>query len=160
MLTLRKEGFPKKIKPVIKTRLFERRSAMDKEMIITFPGGQRVDAQYKGFLIKTDQPVYQGGEGSAPAPFDLFLVSIGTCAGIYVLSFCQNRSISTEDLSLTMTSERNPETKRIGRIRIGIQLPAEFPAKYTNAVIKAINGCSVKLHMENPPLFEVNVNIR
>ncbi len=133
---------------------------MDKDIKVTFPGGKRVDAHYKGFHIKTDQPVYQGGEGSAPAPFDLFLVSIATCAGIYVLSFCQNRNLPTEDITLTMRSERNPETKRIERIRMDIQMPAEFPEKYTNAVIKSINGCAVKIHMEHPPLFDVSVNIR
>ena len=132
---------------------------MDRDMKITFPSGKRVDALYKGFHIKTDQPVYQGGEGSAPAPFDLFLVSIGTCSGIYVLSFCQNRNIPTDDLTLTMRSERNPETKRIERIVIDIQLPPGFPEKYTNAVIKSINGCAVKIHMEHAPVFEVRTHI-
>jgi ribosomal protein S12 methylthiotransferase accessory factor len=129
---------------------------MEKDMKVTFPGGKRVDAFYKDFHIKTDQPVYQGGEGSAPAPFDLFMVSIATCAGIYVLSFCQNRNIPTEDLSLSMRSERNPDTKRIDRIFIDINLPADFPEKYTNAVIKSVNGCAVKVHMQNPPTFVVN----
>lgn len=132
---------------------------MARDMKITFPGGKRVDAFYKGFHIETDQPIYQGGEGSAPAPFDLFMVSIGTCSGIYVLSFCQNRNIPTEDISLTMRSERNPETKRIERIFIDIHLSAEFPEKYKNAVIKSVNGCSVKIHMQHAPVFEVRAHI-
>jgi len=132
---------------------------MAQDMKVTFPGGKRVDALYKGFHIETDQPVYQGGEGSAPAPFDLFMASIATCAGIYVLSFCQNRNIPTEDLALTMRSERNPETKRIERIFIDIHLPAEFPEKYTNAVIKSVNGCAVKIHMQHAPVFEVKAHI-
>lgn len=129
---------------------------MENDIEVTFPGGKRVDALYKEFHIMTDQPVYQGGEGSAPAPFDLFMASIATCAGIYVLSFCQNRNIPTDDLKLSMRSERNPDTKRIDRIFIDIHLPAEFPQKYTNAVIKSVNGCAVKIHMQNPPAFEVN----
>jgi putative redox protein len=132
---------------------------MNNDIKVTFPGGKRVDAFYKGFHIETDQPVYQGGEGSAPAPFDLFMASIATCAGIYVLSFCQNRNIPTEDLALSMQSERNPDTKKIERISIDIHLPAEFPEKYTNAVIKSVNGCAVKVHLQNPPVIEVNTNI-
>ncbi len=132
---------------------------MAQDMKVTFPGGKRVDAFYKGFHIETDQPIYQGGEGSSPAPFDLFMVSIGTCSGIYVLSFCQNRNIPTEDLTLTMRSERNPDTKRIERIHIDIHLPAEFPEKYTNAVIKSVNGCAVKIHMQHAPVFEVRAHI-
>jgi putative redox protein len=61
------------------------------EIKVTFPGGLRVDAEYKGFVIKTDQPVKHGGSGTAPAPFDLFLASIAACAGFYVVAFCRER---------------------------------------------------------------------
>lgn len=132
---------------------------MEKEMKVFFPGGMQVDAEYKGFVIKTDQPVYQGGGGSAPAPFDLFLASIATCAGIYVLFFCQKRGISTEKASLIMKIRRNPETKMIERISLEIQLPQEFPEKYKNAVIKAVNSCSVTEHILNSPAFEVEAKI-
>ena len=53
------------------------------DMKVYFPGGKRVYADYGGFTIETDQPARGGGDDSAPAPFDLFLASIGTCAGIY-----------------------------------------------------------------------------
>jgi len=125
---------------------------------ITFPGGKRVDAQYKGFLIKTDQPVYAGGEGTAPAPFDLFLSSIATCAGYYVLAFCQNRGIPVDGASVLMRMHKNEEKKRIERFSIEIQLPPEFPEKYTKAVTKAVDSCSVKVHMIDTPDFEISVN--
>ncbi|MDA8242639.1 MAG: osmotically inducible protein OsmC, partial [Elusimicrobia bacterium] len=57
------------------------------EMEITFPGGKKVNALWHGFEIATDQPKSSGGDNSAPAPFDLFLASLGTCAGIFVLGF-------------------------------------------------------------------------
>jgi putative redox protein len=132
---------------------------MDREMKVTFPGGVRVEAEYKGFVIKTDQPTYQGGEGSEPAPFDLFLASIATCAGYYVLAFCNKRGISTEKASVVMRTSRGTETKMIEKISIEIQLPPEFPEKYKNAVIKAVDGCSVKIHILNPPAFEVLAKI-
>ncbi len=118
-----------------------------------------MDAEYKGIIIKTDQPVYQGGGGLAPAPFDLFLASIATCAGIYVLFFCQKRGISTEKTALVMKIRRNPGTKMIERISLEIQLPQEFPEKYKNAVIKAVNSCSVKEYILNSPAFEVEAKI-
>ena len=57
------------------------------EMIIEFPGKSKVDAHFGEFTVKTDQPVMGGGDGSAPSPFEMFLSSIGTCAGIYVVGF-------------------------------------------------------------------------
>ena len=132
---------------------------MDREMKISFPGGLRVDAEYKGFVIKTDQPVYSGGEGSEPSPFDLFLASIAACAGYYVLAFCNKRGISTEKAAVVMRTRKNPETKRIEKISIEIQLSPEFPEKYKKAVIKAVDSCSVKAHILNPPVFEVEAKI-
>jgi ribosomal protein S12 methylthiotransferase accessory factor len=125
------------------------------DMEIVFPGGKKVDALYKGFRIKTDQPKFSGGDGSAPAPFDLFLASIGTCAGIYVLAFCRRRNISTEGLKLILRTVRNEETELISRIIMEIQLPSGFPEKYEKAVTKFVELCAVKKHLENPPLFDI-----
>lgn len=132
---------------------------MSREMKVTFPGGLRVDAEYKGRVIQTDQPVYHGGEGTAPAPFDMFLASIATCSGLYVLFFCQKRGISMENVSLVMKTVRNPESKMIEKLLIDIQLPPEFPEKYKKAVIKAVDSCSVKEHMIKPPVFELKAKI-
>ena len=132
---------------------------MNKEIKVTFPGGMRVDAEYKGRIIQSDQPVYQGGEGTAPAPFDLFLASIATCAGFYVVAFCQKRGIPVEKASVLMKTERNPERKMIEKIVIEVQLPPEFPEKYKSAVLKAVDSCSVKAHMMNPPEFELTAKI-
>jgi ribosomal protein S12 methylthiotransferase accessory factor len=130
-----------------------------REIKVTFPGGYRVDAEYKGFVIKTDQPVYDGGDGSAPAPFDLFMASIATCAGYYVLAFCKEREIPTDHAGVVMRMEKNPETKMIGKIVVEINLPAEFPEKYKKAIIRAVDLCSVKAHMIRPPAFEIVANI-
>ena len=132
---------------------------MDKEMKVYFPGGKKVYVDYKGFEIKTDQPLYAGGDGEFPAPFDLFLASIATCCGIYVVSFCQKRGISLDNCTLTMKTEKNEETKMIENVIIEIQLPPEFPEKYKNAVIKSVNSCSVKNHILKAPSFDVTADI-
>ena len=130
------------------------------EIKVTFPGEKRVDAEYKGFLIKTDQPVYAGGKGTAPAPFDLFLGSIATCAGYYVLAFCQNRGYRTDQISVSMRMFKNDQNKMIDKISLEIQLPPEFPDKYTKAIIKSVDKCAVKAHMVDAPAFEYAVKIQ
>jgi len=126
------------------------------DMNISFPVGKKVEASYKGFSIMTDQPVKAGGDGSAPSPFDLFLISLGTCAGIYVLSFCQQRNIPTENIKLLMKTIRNSEKGMIDKIIIDILLPSDFPEKYTGAVKSAADMCTIKKHILNPPIFEIN----
>ncbi|HEY3381139.1 MAG TPA: OsmC family protein [Vicinamibacterales bacterium] len=124
-------------------------------MIVTFPGGARVDAEFGPHTIRTDQPPQGGGEGSAPAPFALFLASIGTCAGIYVLGFCRQRSLPTEGIRLVQRMVPDGRTGLIGKVEIDIQVPAGFPEKYHEALIRAASQCAVKKHLEQPPQFEV-----
>ncbi|MFA5762752.1 MAG: OsmC family protein [Bacilli bacterium] len=127
---------------------------MSQEMIITFPGGKRVDASYAGFEFKTDQPADHGGEGSAPSPFHCFLASLGTCAGFYALSFCAQRGIPTEGIRLVQRIEPRPEGG-LGRVVLEIQVPPSFPEKYLKAIAHAASACAVKKAIENPPAFEV-----
>ena len=121
---------------------------------IYFPGGKRVYADYGGFTIETDQPARGGGDDSAPAPFDLFLASIGTCAGIYALGFMQQRGIDTEGSKITMRTHFDQAASLMNKIDLELELPADFPEKYRAAVINAMNLCAVKTDLHQPPAFE------
>ena len=124
-------------------------------MMIDFPGGLRVNAQFGQYVVQTDQPTDEGGDGTAPSPFALFLAALGTCAGYYVLSFCRQRGIPTQDIRLIQTTEKSPTSKLVAKIKVEIQLPAGFPEKYRAAVIKAADQCTVKKHFQNPPAIEI-----
>lgn len=124
-------------------------------MEITFPGGVQVNAQFNGFEIVTDQPVKNGGQNSAPSPFDFFLASLGTCAGFFALRFCQQRELPTEGLRLQLTAERNAEIKRLDRVEITLHLPKDFPEKYRSAIIRATDQCAVKKALLDAPEIEV-----
>ncbi len=125
------------------------------ELTVTFPGGARVDAQFGRHVIRTDQPRHAGGEGSAPAPFALFLASIGTCAGIYVLGFCRQRGLPTDGIRIVQRMEADPVTGMTTKIALDIQVPPGFPEKYHDALVRAASQCAVKKHLETPPHFEV-----
>jgi ribosomal protein S12 methylthiotransferase accessory factor len=121
------------------------------EMQINFPGGKRVTSTYKGFTVKTDQPKSEGGDDSAPEPYDLFLASIGTCAGVYIVYFCESRDIPTDDISMELRFERNEKSHLMEKIAIEINLPPAFPDKYRKAVIRAAEMCTVKRNLIHPP---------
>jgi ribosomal protein S12 methylthiotransferase accessory factor len=125
------------------------------EMDISFPEGQKVNANFDDFEIKTDQAVYSGGDGEAPDPFSLFLSSIGTCTGIYVLRFCQKRNIPTDSLKLVLKTTENEKTGLVENITITIHADKDFPEKYKNTVLKVASLCTVKKHLENPPSIDL-----
>ncbi len=125
------------------------------ELVIDFPGGARVDAHFGPYTVQTDQPPMGGGEGSAPTPFALFLSSIGTCAGIYVLGFCKQRGLPTEGIRIIQRVQKSPATGMVEKIDLEIQVPPTFPQKYYDSLVRSAELCAVKKHLENPPHFEV-----
>ena len=125
------------------------------EMVIDFPGGARVDAHFGSYTVKTDQPPIGGGEGSAPTPFAVFLSSIGTCAGIYVLGFCKQRGLSTDGIRIVQRVHNDPVTRMVGKVDLEIQVPPYFPEKYYESLVRSAELCAVKKHLENPPQFDV-----
>ncbi len=129
------------------------------ELEIIFPGGKRVDAASNGFVIQTDQSPQGGGEGSAPTPFTLFLASLGTCAGIYVLGFCQQRGIPTDEIRIRQSLEVDPATHMVERVNLDIDLPVDFPERYASALIRSAELCAVKKHLEKPPEFSIQTHI-
>jgi len=120
------------------------------EMVIDFPGGSRVDAHFGSFTVKTDQPP----ASTAPTPFAVFLSSIGACAGIYVLGFCQQRGLPTDGLRIVQRVHTDM-SGRVGKIDLEIQTPPDFPEKYLPSLIKSAELCAVKKHLEKPPKFNV-----
>jgi ribosomal protein S12 methylthiotransferase accessory factor len=125
------------------------------EMEVSFPGGARVDASFAGYTVRTDQPPQGGGEASAPTPFALFLASVATCAGIYVLGFLRQRGLSSEGVRLRQRAHADPMSGMIRQIELVIEVPSGFPEKYLPAMVRAAELCAVKKHLEHPPQFSV-----
>ena len=125
------------------------------EMIIDFPGGSRVDAHFGNFTVATDQPPV----ASAPTPFAIFLASIGTCAGIYVLGFCRQRGLPADGIHIVERVHSNPYNGMVEKIDLEIQVPPTFPEKYRDSLVRTAELCAVKKHLENPPKFEITTQV-
>jgi ribosomal protein S12 methylthiotransferase accessory factor len=128
---------------------------MSSEMTVTLPGGKRVDTQIGKHVIRTDQPVSNGGEDTAPSPFQLFLAAIGTCAGIYVAGFCQKRGLPTEGVRIRQRNHFDAETGALARVELDIEVPPAFPEKYFDALVRVADQCAVKKAIQAQPVFEV-----
>ena len=132
---------------------------MGKTIEVTFPGGKKVDAKVGTWTVNTDQSERHGGGETAPEPFQLFLASLATCSGIFALEFCTTRKIPTEGLGVTLHAERDPEQKRYTRMTTELRLPDGFPEKYEKAIKRAVDLCSVKKHILDPPEFTITTTM-
>lgn len=124
---------------------------------VSFPGGTEVDAIIREKIVKTYQSVKNGGEGLDVEPFELFLTSIATCAGVFALQFCKTRNNSTEGMSLSMECETDKVKKLYGKFTFNLDLPKDFPEKYKETIIRVMDQCTVKKHIVDPPEFEIIV---
>lgn len=125
------------------------------EILVDFQGGSRVDAHFGNFTVPTDQPP----TASAPTPFDVFLASIATCAGIYVLGFCQQRGLCTDGIRISQRIHSNPLNGMIDQIDLEILVPPTFPEKYRDSLIRSAELCKVKKHLEKPPKFKITTEV-
>lgn len=133
---------------------------MERKIDVSFPGGKRVDARVQEMTIHTDQAVDNGGKGSAPEPFQHFMASIATCAGIYALEFCAVREIATEDMALSVRYDFDPKKGICDSLFIDLKLPPGFPEKYKKAVVRVMDLCNVKKQILNPPEFVIQTSVR
>lgn len=124
---------------------------------VTFGAGKRVSARVGNHTVHTDQPSADGGNDEAPGPFELFLASLATCAGYYVLAFCRTRDLSTDGIALRQHVDVDPTTHLPNRVSLTITLPASFPEKYRHGVIRAAESCKVKRTIAAVPTWEIAV---
>jgi ribosomal protein S12 methylthiotransferase accessory factor len=128
--------------------------ADESRIVVTLPGKRRIDAQVRSHVVRTDQPRTNGGEDTAPSPFELFLAAIGTCAGIFVQGFCAKRELSTEGIRIVEIPHLDASGTLVG-VDLEIQVPPSFPEKYRDALVRVADQCSVKRAIEARPRFEV-----
>jgi putative redox protein len=125
------------------------------EILIDFPAGARVDAHFGNFTVSTDQPP----TACAPTPFEIFLSSVGTCAGVHVLGFCKQRNLPVQDVRIVERIHTNPATGMVEKIDLEIQVPPTFPRKYRDSLIRSAELCAVKKHLENPPTIFISSHV-
>lgn len=122
-----------------------------------FPGRKRVDVKDGKFLIQTDQKQSNGGDATAPEPFDVFLSSILACAGIYAKSFCDTRGLSSDRLKLEQEVTFDRSRKMLRQVSLTLYVAPDFPGKYEKSILKAMNSCTVKRHLH--PDIEVETKL-
>ena len=128
------------------------------EIKIAFKGGKKVAAEVGGYEIVTDQPERDGGGGSAPSPYMLFVSSLATCGAYFVLDFCLARGIDPDLLKMRMDYGWDREAKEKGeppKVRFIIEAEASFDEKYLPALERAVAQCAVKKAIEAGPSFSV-----
>lgn len=127
------------------------------EIQVNYLDNLRLEAKFDDFSVISDQPIRYKGEGSAPGPFDYFLVSSAMCAAYFVKVYCNARDIPTENIRLAHNNIVDPENRYKQTFKIQIELPEEISEKDRQGILRSIDRCTVKRVVQNNPDFDIEV---
>ncbi len=107
--------------------------------------------------VHFDNLVISTGSEETPSPFQLFLASLGACAGLNAAGYCENYGLPMQGLKVIMNVERDPNTALASLIQMQLVLPPSFPEDRKTAILQAADACFIKNHLATPPRFETTI---
>lgn len=125
------------------------------EIKVNFLDKLRLEAKFDDFTVIADQPIRYKGDGSAPSPFDYFLVSSALCAAYFVKLYCETRNISTENIRLSQNNIVDPENRYQQIFKIQVELPPDISEVDRRGILRSIERCTVKKVVQEGPEFVI-----
>jgi ribosomal protein S12 methylthiotransferase accessory factor len=125
------------------------------EIKVNFLDKLRLEAKFDDFTVVADQPIRYKGDGSAPGPFDYFLVSSALCAAYFVKLYCETRNISTENIRLSQNNIVDPVNRYQQIFKIQVELPSDIPEVDRRGILRSIERCTVKKVVQAGPEFVI-----
>jgi len=128
-------------------------------MEIKYQGGLKFEIKIGEHVVITDQPKDIGGNDEGVTPGELFVASLASCMGSYVVAYCKNIGIDVSGLTISADSKHaDDKPARIGEINININLPAKIEDNRKAAVIHAANHCFVHNTILQAPALNIKLN--
>jgi putative redox protein len=119
-------------------------------------GGDRLVIETRGHELRSDQPVEDGGDDTAPTPTELFLAGLAACVAFYAARFLQRHGLATEGLVVTCNYAWAANPTRVGEIDLSVEAPALTPDR-REAFSKVIEHCTVHNTLLQPPQVRIRV---
>jgi len=121
------------------------------DMTIEYAGGLKLVAHRRGHAVVTDQPESDGGENTAMTPTELFIASLATCAGFYVVTFAGRHDVPMEGMTIGVSYTYADRPRRIGSVDIRVKLPQPVDDHLRTSIQRAAEQCLVHNSLRQPP---------
>jgi putative redox protein len=106
--------------------------------------------------IITDQPAAAGGTDAGPAPPELLLASLGSCAGHYAVEYLQTRSLDATELEIRVSASKGTSPARLASFRIEVNVPG-IDERHQQGLFRAVKTCLIHNTLLTGPILEVVV---
>ena len=128
------------------------------EINVEHLGSLQFQIKARGHSIVSDQPIEQGGYDEGMTPPELFLASLGSCAGYYAAQYLRKHKLVAEGTVVRVTCDKVKEpVPRMDNFKIEIESPVELSAKHLQGLHEAVENCLVHNTLLHTPKISIQV---
>jgi putative redox protein len=125
---------------------------------VKYTGGKKFSAQNRKHIVIIDQPEDSGGSDQGPTPPELFIDSLGSCIGVYVLAFCKNTGLNPDGMKIILDWEKaSDKPVRIKNINARIELPNADVGARKPALLKVAESCLIHETIKRQPAITIEL---
>jgi len=125
---------------------------------VKYIDGKKFSAQNRTHTVIIDQPKDGGGQDQGPTPSELFVDSLGSCIGVYVLAFCKNTGLNPDGMRIILDWKKaDDKPARIKSISAKIELPNADVGQRKAALLKVAEACLIHETIKHQPEISITL---
>lgn len=128
------------------------------EVLIEHLGSVQFRVQARQHEITSDQPPENGGFDEGMTPPELFLASLGACAGFYAAQYLKKRKLASEGTRVRVTAEKLLGPARLDNFRIEVEVPLGISEEHRKGVEDAVHHCLIHNTLLQPPKITIHIH--
>ena len=127
------------------------------EVSIKYLGGIGFQAQSRQHSITIDLPKEKGGQDLGMNPPEVFMASLGSCIGVYIVRYCQNTKLDAEGLNIGLSWKLSDDNTSIVEINATLSLPKANIGKRQAALLDVAHRCLIHNTILGSPKININL---
>ena len=127
------------------------------EVSVEHLGSVQFEIRARSHVIVSDQPTENFGHDEGMTPPELFLASLGACAGFYAAQYLRKHRLATEGTKVRVTADKVKDPARIGNFRIEVEVPGDLSDEQRAGVEEAVHHCLIHNTLLYPPKIQIEI---
>jgi putative redox protein len=119
--------------------------------------GDRFAIEVGAHTLTVDQPIQDGGDGTAPTPTELFVSSLAACVAHYARRYLARHQLPTEGLTVTADYQIGTGPARVSAVQVIVTVSPEVPNDRREALLAVASHCTVHNSLTHAPSVQVTL---
>lgn len=124
---------------------------------VSHVAGDRFAIELGEHTLMVDQPLQDGGEGTAPTPTELFVASLASCVAHYARRYLTRHQLATEGLTVTADYQTGSGPARVTAVQVVVTVSPDVPVHRREALLAVASHCTVHNSLTHPPAVQVSL---